>query len=188
MPMTSAVPLLDARAQVGLRDASASVKSTATWAAFKPWLRSSVSGTPTAAAPTSSPASRPSRRVARSPSRRRPASGRRLRRCSSARRGPSGPRRRARLPSATGYAPIRSKNSFTPSNHERARGLCRAAFVLNRLRRRRAAFRFCSAVRFTGVSTCTRQNKSPTPLVAHGAYSLAAQAEQACPTGSPPAP
>src|SRR5690606_23149282 len=61
------------------------------------------------------------------------------------------------------YAPIRSKNSLTPSNHERARGLCRSPPFWMAASKARS-FSFCSAVRLTGVSTCMRQNRSPTPL------------------------
>ena len=54
-----------------------------------------------------------------------------------------------------------------------------ATFVLNRAASNARSLSFCSAVRFTGVSTCTRQNRSPRPLVANRAYAFAAQPEHA---------
>ena len=102
-----------------------SVKSTATCAVFKPWLRSSVSGTPIEAAADelAGIAAEQSVTGLRDGADEHEIVG--LEDAAQHGRGPSGPRRRERLPSTTGYAPIRSKNSLTPSNQDRARGLCR---------------------------------------------------------------
>src|SRR5262245_16413248 len=60
VPMTIAAPC-STQARRFASVTAGSVKSIATCAACNPWLRSPVSGTPAQAAPTSSPASRPSK-------------------------------------------------------------------------------------------------------------------------------
>src|SRR6185436_1711746 len=59
VPMTIAAPC-STQARRFASVTAGNVKSTATWAACRPWLRSSVSGTPAEGPPARSPASRPS--------------------------------------------------------------------------------------------------------------------------------
>ena len=81
-----------------------------------------------------------------------------------------------RRPQST--APV--KNFFTPSKNDCSRGLwlpsCSEASKLR-------SSSFCSAVRLTGVSTTTRQNRSPARAAAHRAHALLAQPENAAGLG-----